>query len=137
MERIGTPVYLIQITSLDKTSFIKCFLLKEQRHFLILLILVHVHVVYWRSTANEVDWQQTTNDAHLIHVSSLLNNILILKQININNKLFTLTTARYLLRLKKRDATLKPWAVINMMMPMDITMLMTGGFLSCRLIHGT
>jgi hypothetical protein len=42
---------------------------------------------------------------------------------------FTLTTARSPLRLKKRDATLKPRAVINMIMPAGIIMLMTGGFL--------
>jgi hypothetical protein len=33
------------------------------------------------------------------------------------------------LRLIKRDATLKPWAVINMIIPVGIIMLMTGGFL--------
>jgi hypothetical protein len=32
-------------------------------------------------------------------------------------------------QMKKRDATLKPWAVINMIMPVAIIMLMTGGFL--------
>jgi hypothetical protein len=33
------------------------------------------------------------------------------------------------LRFKKRDATLKPWAVINMIIPVGIIMLMTGAFL--------
>jgi hypothetical protein len=117
-----------------------------------LLILVHVHVVYWRWAANEVVWQPMTNevvwqpmtnevvwqpitnevvwqpmtnevvwqpmtnggvwqpmtnDKKLIHASSLLNNILILKQININNKqfiLFTLTIARSPLFFKNRTA---------------------------------
>jgi len=38
---------------------------------------------------------------------------------------------------KKRDATLKPRLIINMIMPVGIIMLMIGGFIERRLMHDT
>jgi hypothetical protein len=66
-------------------------------------------------TADEVDWQQTTIDAYLIHVPSPLSNILILilhwqQQTYPPPCWFTLTTVRFPLRFKKGT-------IISMIMP--------------------